>query len=161
MKRNFKFFGATILIVTAILFSEKIENLYAHSGGTDAKGGHYNRKTGGYHYHNSGYTKESISSTKTNPEGRTRLLDYRENPLLIQIDSLDARTKRIEKEVQKIIEIIEKEQEEKQIVVYGTRMGKKYHREGCRYLRTSKIPYASLNEAKRFLSACLICKPPK
>jgi hypothetical protein len=24
---------------------------YAHSGGTDSRGGHYNRKMGGYHYH--------------------------------------------------------------------------------------------------------------
>ena len=24
---------------------------YSHSGRTDAQGGHYNRKTGGYHYH--------------------------------------------------------------------------------------------------------------
>lgn len=30
---------------------------YAHSGRTDASGGHYNRKTGGYHYHNSGYKR--------------------------------------------------------------------------------------------------------
>ena len=28
--------------------------VFAHSGGTDSMGGHYNRKTGGYHYHNSG-----------------------------------------------------------------------------------------------------------
>ena len=30
---------------------------YAHSGRTDASGGHHNRKTGGYHYHNSGYKR--------------------------------------------------------------------------------------------------------
>lgn len=38
--------------------------LFAHSGRTDANGGHYNRKTGEYHYHNSGYTK-SYSNTNT------------------------------------------------------------------------------------------------
>lgn len=25
--------------------------IYAHSGGTDRKGGHHDRKNGGYHYH--------------------------------------------------------------------------------------------------------------
>ena len=39
---------------------------YAHSGRTDSNGGHYNRKTGGYHYHNSrrSYSKpKRIAST--------------------------------------------------------------------------------------------------
>ena len=38
-------------------------SLYAHSGRTDQSGGHYNRKTGEYHYHNSGH-----SSNKNNNE---------------------------------------------------------------------------------------------
>lgn len=33
-----------------------------HSGRTDSKGGHYNRKTGEYHYHNGG----NVSTTRTN-----------------------------------------------------------------------------------------------
>jgi preprotein translocase subunit SecG len=42
---------------------------YAHSGRTDASGGHYNRKTGEYHYHNSGYSSPSVSvPTYTPPE---------------------------------------------------------------------------------------------
>lgn len=39
-------------------------NLYAHGGRTDSKGGHYNRKTGEYHYHNSG-TSASDSSSRS------------------------------------------------------------------------------------------------
>lgn len=31
---------------------------YAHSGGTDSNGGHYNHSTGGYHYHH-GYSAHS------------------------------------------------------------------------------------------------------
>ena len=34
----------------------------AHSGRTDSSGGHNNHKTGGYHYHNSGYSKPSTPS---------------------------------------------------------------------------------------------------
>lgn len=36
------------------LFLFAINNLlFAHSGNTDSKGGHYNHETGEYHYHNS------------------------------------------------------------------------------------------------------------
>lgn len=37
-----------ILLITFIFF---INTVYAHSGGTDGKGGHYNSSTGEYHYH--------------------------------------------------------------------------------------------------------------
>lgn len=44
-----------------ILFSCVVANYsMAHSGGTDSSGGHYNRKTGGYHNHNSGYSSPSV-----------------------------------------------------------------------------------------------------
>lgn len=38
------------MIVCAVALSIFL-TAYAHSGGTDANGGHYNRKTGEYHYH--------------------------------------------------------------------------------------------------------------
>lgn len=36
---------------------------YSHPGRTDANGGHYNRKTGVYHFHNSG--KRGLSTHKS------------------------------------------------------------------------------------------------
>ena len=48
MKKLCQIFITTAFVVTASF------SLYAHSGRTDASGGHYNRKTGEYHYHNSG-----------------------------------------------------------------------------------------------------------
>ena len=39
-------------------------SIFAHSGRTDSNGGHNNRKTGGYHYHNSGYSSKSYNSVK-------------------------------------------------------------------------------------------------
>lgn len=45
-------------------------------------------------------------------------------------------------------------------VVYVTRTGKKYHREGCSSLRRSKIPI-SLAEAKQKYGACSRCNPPQ
>ena len=45
--------------------------------------------------------------------------------------------------------------------VFVTRTGKKYHRDGCRYLATSKIPI-SLKDAKaRGYTACKVCHPPE
>lgn len=44
----------------------------AHGGGTDSAGGHYNRKTGVYHYHNSGAAKPS----QTTQSERERLDEY-------------------------------------------------------------------------------------
>lgn len=35
---------------------------FGHSGRTDSKGGHYNRSTGVYHYHNSGSPKKTTKS---------------------------------------------------------------------------------------------------
>ena len=48
--------------------------VYAHSGRTDANGGHYNRQTGEYHYHNNGTSSGGTSSRST---------DYGENTYLI------------------------------------------------------------------------------
>jgi len=44
--------------------------------------------------------------------------------------------------------------------VYITKTGKKYHRDGCRYLASSKIAI-SLKDAKaRGYTACKVCWPP-
>lgn len=46
------------------------------------------------------------------------------------------------------------------VTVYITRTGSKYHRDGCSYLRQSKIPI-SLSEAKaEGYDACSRCNPP-
>ena len=45
-------------------------------------------------------------------------------------------------------------------IVYVTRTGAKYHRDGCRYLSKSKIPIR-LSEAKaRGYGPCSVCNPP-
>jgi hypothetical protein len=53
------------------------------------------------------------------------------------------------------------QQDPKTQTVYVTRTGKKYHRDGCRYLASSKIPI-SLKDAKaRGFTACKVCHPPE
>ncbi len=39
------------IILLFILLAFNSVSLYAHSGGTDSKGGHHDRRRGGYHYH--------------------------------------------------------------------------------------------------------------
>jgi len=52
-------------------------------------------------------------------------------------------------------------EEASQEIVYITKSGSKYHRQGCRYLSKSMIPI-SLKEAKeRGYLPCKVCKPPK
>ncbi|WP_051276307.1 thermonuclease family protein [Desulfovirgula thermocuniculi] len=52
-------------------------------------------------------------------------------------------------------------QDQKEITVYVTRTGKKYHMDGCRYLAKSKIPM-SLSEAKAAgYEPCSVCNPPR
>jgi micrococcal nuclease len=45
-------------------------------------------------------------------------------------------------------------------VVYVTREGESYHREGCRYLRGGRMPI-TLEEARRRYKPCVVCIPPK
>jgi len=47
------------------------------------------------------------------------------------------------------------------IIVYITRSGKNYHREGCGYLRGSKIPISLEEACKRGYVPCSRCSPPE
>jgi micrococcal nuclease len=53
---------------------------------------------------------------------------------------------------------IKKQPDTESAIVYVTRTGKKYHRDGCRYLSTSKIPM-KLSEAKGKYGPCGKCRP--
>jgi hypothetical protein len=48
----------------------------------------------------------------------------------------------------------------REVVVYVTRTGEKYHRESCRHLAKSKIPM-SLTDAKQRYAPCKVCRPPQ
>jgi hypothetical protein len=47
----------------------------------------------------------------------------------------------------------------KEVTVYATRTGSKYHRSDCRHLSKSKIPI-SLEEAAERYGPCSVCRPP-
>ena len=52
----------SLMLTASILF---YNSAHTHSGRTDANGGHYNRKTGEYHYHNSGTSSSGTSNSGT------------------------------------------------------------------------------------------------
>lgn len=62
---NFRKFIKKLLLGCFVLILT-ISNVIAHSGRTDSSGGHWNRKTGTYHYHNSGYTPSPSYSAPSN-----------------------------------------------------------------------------------------------
>lgn len=49
--------------------------------------------------------------------------------------------------------------DKKDVVVYITRTGHKYHRESCRYLRQSKIRSTKRDAINQGLTACSVCNP--
>ena len=62
-KLNFSIFAILFLLSTVCL-----DDLgWTHSGRTDANGGHYNRKTGEYHYHGGGRSRSRVSPTPAVP----------------------------------------------------------------------------------------------
>ena len=51
--------------------------------------------------------------------------------------------------------------EEQTTMVYITRTGEKYHREGCRHLRSSKFARTLEEALDENYEACKVCRPPK
>lgn len=47
------------------------------------------------------------------------------------------------------------------VTVYITKTGKKYHRDGCRYLSQSKIPISLSNAQNQGYGPCSVCNPPQ
>jgi hypothetical protein len=52
-------------------------------------------------------------------------------------------------------------EEPKAQTVYVTRTGKRYHREGCRYLASSKIPMTLKDAKAQGYTPCKVCRPPQ
>ena len=139
--------------------------VFSHSGRTDSSGGHYNRKTGGYHYH--GTPKSSTSTySRTTPNSETQRNAVQSGPvqsseiteLASEMKRLRASVEALDASVQKLVKRAGGASADTESTVYITRTGKKYHRGSCSHLRYSKIPI-SLTDAKRQYSPCSVCKP--
>ncbi|ANW98609.1 competence protein ComE [Thermoclostridium stercorarium subsp. thermolacticum DSM 2910] len=55
----------------------------------------------------------------------------------------------------------QKASETKNVTVYITKTGSKYHSDNCRYLSESKIPISLKDAKEKGYSPCSVCKPPQ
>lgn len=118
-----------ILFVLILAFLS-ISIIFAHGGGLDANGGHWDKKAGTYHYHR----QVSPPTPTTTP---TPVPAPTPTPLEIQNQKAD----------------------NGDTIVYVTKTGEKYHSLGCTYLKSSSIPI-KLSEAVKKYSPCSRCSPP-
>lgn len=152
------------VIVTLILLFDG-GGVFSHSGRTDSSGGHYNRKTGGYHYHGTPKSSTSTHSRPTPSSGtqssavKSSGVQSREiAELASEMKRLRASVEALDASVQNLVARAGSVSANTASTVYITRTGKKYHRSSCSYLRHSKISI-SLTDAKRGYSPCSVCKP--
>lgn len=111
---------------------------YGHPGGTDANGGHYDRKTGEYHYHNAGRSSvpEKASRNQAVPvQSQSQYQPEQSKPAPAPSTVSDGS-------------------------VYVTKTGTKYHAANCRYLKSSEIPMGLKDAIDRGYGPCSVCKPP-
>ena len=153
-------FGSIGAVIVALMLLFDGGGVFSHSGRTDSSGGHYNRKTGGYHYH--GTPKSSTSNySSTTPSSGTQSGAVQSSEiaeLASEMKRLRASVEALDASVQKLIAKAGVVSTDTDSTVYITRTGKKYHRGSCSYLRYSKISI-SLTDAKRQYSPCSVCKP--
>lgn len=152
-------------VIVALMLLVDGGGVFSHSGRTDSSGGHYNRKTGGYHYHGTPKSSTSTySSTRSNSGtqsstvqgGAVQSSEIAE--LVSEMKRLRASVEALDAAVQKLVERSGVVSTDTDFTVYITRTGKKYHRGSCSYLRYSKIPI-SLTDAKQRYSPCSVCDP--
>ena len=148
-----------VVIVTLMLLFDG-GGVFSHSGRTDSSGGHYNHKTGGYHYHGTPKSSTSTYSRPTPSSGiqGSAVQSSEIAELASEMKRLRASVEALDASVQKLIVKAGAASTDTDSTVYITRTGKKYHRGSCSYLRYSKIPI-SLTAAKRGYFPCSVCKP--
>ncbi|MDE2809904.1 MAG: YHYH domain-containing protein [Gemmatimonadota bacterium] len=145
----------SLLLSTLLILSGT--DLYPHSGGLDQRGGHYNRKTGDYHYHRKTSPNRPSLPSNIPPTSMQRIANLEK-----KIDVLVQRIKELEQRVKELEQITnESADEDSNIPIYTTRTGKKYHRANCPHLRNSRIFQPSLEQIKKTHQPCLTCKPPR
>ena|SRR5712692_4685345 len=124
-------------VVTALLLPSGV---FSHGGGIDAYGGHNDRRAGGYHFHQGPLRGQSFA---TKAAGITALRNAQQN----NVASTAATSKYSASSTRAAT---------KNVTVYITRTGRKYHKLSCRHLRS--VISISLSDAEsRGYTACSVC----
>ena len=141
----------------------------AHPGRTDSSGGHKDNKNksglGYYHYHCSGnpahlhnngvcpYDNTATPSPTAKPKA-TPTVKLKATPTPKPTTTPTKKPTKVENTKNKA------DKQSSKSTVYITETGTKYHKEGCSYLKKSKIK-TTLKDAKdKGLEPCSRCKPP-
>ena len=153
-------FGSIGAVIVALMLLFDGGGVFSHSGRTDSSGGHYNRKTGTYHYHGTPKSSTPTYSRTTSSSGTqsSAVQSSEIAELAREMKRLRAAVEALDASVQKLVKRAEGVSADTASTVYITRTGKKYHRGSCSYLKYSKIPI-SLTDAKRGYSPCSVCNP--
>jgi hypothetical protein len=56
---------------------------------------------------------------------------------------------------------VQNQSDNKTQTVYVTRPGKRYHRDGCRYLGSSRTPMSFKDAEAKGYTPCKVCRPPQ
>lgn len=141
-------------ICAATCFLIGITNaLFAHGGGIDAFGGHNDRKNGGYHFNHGPLAGKAFSSKFEAIGALQKASKASDESRSSSVASAASRANLAPPRT-----ISEKgTSQKKSAVVYITRTGKKYHREGCSSLRLSAIEMNLSDAEDRGYTACLRC----
>ena len=97
----------TILFFSLLIYI-LVGYAYAHSGRTDANGGHYDRSTGEYHYHNDGttsYGNELI--IEDDNDSSSSWYEYKINRLNDNLESKQNTIDKLNKEIKELKQKIE------------------------------------------------------
>ncbi|MGR3303848.1 MAG: thermonuclease family protein [Candidatus Scalindua sp.] len=93
-----------LIICFVLLFAAQF-SAYPHSGRTDAQGGHTNKKTGEYHFHNRPESKSSHAQQTTTVtrivDGDTLKIRYLSKEESIRLIGIDTPESRVNKKTKK------------------------------------------------------------
>ncbi|MCI8410875.1 MAG: YHYH domain-containing protein [Clostridia bacterium] len=84
-------------VLLFIIFVTFVSISFAHPGRTDSNGGHYDRSTGEYHYHNDGYVKETTIDNDVG--GALKINDSDVNYLQKEIDNKQSTINSLQEQV--------------------------------------------------------------
>lgn len=120
-----------IALLTIFLVTNSL-SAFAHPGRTDSSGGHWDRSTGTYHYHNSGSSSSTYDSSYSTISEDTRikltqkeeLLQQRQKELLLEIQNLESKIEELNKLKTQIDELIK---ELESIYKYEVDYSEKYY----------------------------------
>lgn len=104
----------------------------------------------------------SADSIKSASDGNLSVMRQSESPFVMSDESIQFETAVLTLSNTDQVEFAPmKSKPKKEVTVYITKTGKKYHKVGCKTLKKSKIKTTLSKAKKSKYTPCKVCKPPK